>query len=412
MAETSAFFRESPEKYWDFSLLKHAPAYREAPADSRAKGLHALLVSGYGPAPDDCDFSEDEVIIGVNDPSPGPLSRKIPTEFFAYVGIPEGPVPEGGFPGIVLIHGGGGTAFPYQTLYWVKQGYAVIALDWYNQRPVPPADFDGTVTSPYDFPDEEPVAPPLSRVPLEGGKRQDHVSNVANMVLAHSLLLSWENVNPAKTAFVGLSWGSWYGAMVAAVDPRFQGGVEIYCGDVKENASFINGRFHHAAKVPLYWVTSTNDRHVTMSSLIRCFDECGKLENHSQVIRHPHSHIGFYFASVFRMAAHFTQGTPGLPKLSEITQDGNTVRAKILDPGKGILRAELCYTDSTDPVHYERVWKSLPAKIDGDIISAELPAGAHQFFLSAWDEECHSKDLCGSTCPVVLPPPGEQAETL
>ena len=153
MEPKSAFFRESPEKYWDFSLLKNAPAFREAPADSRAKGLQALLVSGYGPAPEDSAAFTGEIPIGTDDFSPAPLSAKVPAEFFAYIGIPEGPVPEGGFPGIVLIHGGGGTAFPYQTLYWVKQGYAVIALDWYNQRPVPPADFDGTVTSPYDFPD-------------------------------------------------------------------------------------------------------------------------------------------------------------------------------------------------------------------------------------------------------------------
>ena len=402
----SAFFRESPEKYWDFALLKNAPAFRDAPADSRAKGLQALLVSGYGPAPEDSGAFLGEIPIGTDDFSPDPLSAKVSAEFFAYIGIPEGPVPEGGFPGIVLIHGGGGTAFPYQTLYWVKQGYAVIALDWYNQRPVPPADFDGTVTSPYDFPDEEPVAPPLDKVPLDGGKRQDHVSNVANMVLAHSLLLSWENVNPAKTAFVGLSWGSWYGAMVAARDPRFQGGVEIYCGDVKENASFINGRFHHAAKVPLYWITGTNDLHLSMYSLKRCLEECGNLENHSQVIELPHAHIGFYFASCFRMAANFTRGGTGLPKLSEITQNGSSVSAKILDSGKGILRAVLCYTADTGPEQHKRLWQSIPAVIEGNHISAELPAGAHQFFISAYDEECHSHDLCGSTPPVILPFPG------
>lgn len=381
--ETS--LREAPEKYWDFAKLKDAPAYREVPfADSKAEGLLAVLVTGYGPAEDDKDFTA---------PQPKGLDKKVKAEFFAYIGFPEGPVPEGGFPGIVLIHGGGGTAYPQYTEFWVKQGYAVIALDWYNQRPIPP------------------VNSKASRTSLPGGRRQDHVSNVANMVLAHSLLRSLKNVNPDKTAFVGLSWGSWYGAIVASVDPRFKGGVEIYCGDVKRPSSklgksLVGGRFHHAAKIPLYWVAGTNDRNVTLESLDRGFRECAKLENKSLVIRLPHSHVGFYFDSCLRMAAHFTKGEPGLPKLSDITQNGNTVSAKILDPGKGVQFAVLCYTDSKDPEYHKRVWKSIPAKIEKDVITAELPAGAHQFFISAYEKKSRYNDLCGSTSPVILPFPG------
>ena len=36
---------------------------------------------------------------------------------------------------VVLIHGGGGTAYPQFVKRWIAKGYAVIALDWYNQRP-------------------------------------------------------------------------------------------------------------------------------------------------------------------------------------------------------------------------------------------------------------------------------------
>ena len=124
------------------------------------------------------------------------------------------------------------------------------------------------------------------------------------------------------------------------------------------------------------------------------------------VIRLPHSHVGFYFDSCLRMAAHFTKGETGLPKLSDITQNGNTVSAKILDPGKGVEYAELCYTDSKEKVYHKRVWKSIPAKIEKDVITAELPAGAHQFFLSAYEKKTRYNDLCGSTSPVILPVPG------
>lgn len=50
------------------------------------------------------------------------------TRVFAYVGIPE--VVNGNkLPGIVLVHGGGGTAFADWVEIWNNRGYAAIAMD-------------------------------------------------------------------------------------------------------------------------------------------------------------------------------------------------------------------------------------------------------------------------------------------
>ncbi|MFA6930669.1 MAG: alpha/beta fold hydrolase [Lentisphaeria bacterium] len=362
-------FREAPEKYWDFSELSQVPQFRESPfADSKCAGLRDLLITGA-----DVDGKR--------------------AEFFAYVGYPDTPVPSGGFPGILLIHGGGGTAYPQYMKLWLNQGYAVLALDWYNQRPL---------SKP-----EKLTETNVERAPLEGGKRSLHTVNIANMVLAHSLLRSLDNVNPEKTVFVGLSWGSWYGAMVAAVDPRFQGGIEIYCGDVVKNKdSMINGRFHHAVKVPLYWVASTNDQNVTPASLQNGFNECAKLENKSLVIRLPHSHVGFTFPSCFRMAEYFLKGGVGLPKLGTAQINGKGIRTDILAKGKGITHAILCYTeDANEPVTHKRLWKSIPAQFDETSVWAELPEKVFQCFLSAYDEKSPYNDLCGSTNLVEFPIP-------
>ena len=106
------------------------------------------------------------------------------------------------------------------------------------------------------------------------------------------------------------------------------------------------------------------------------------------------------------MAAYFTQKKPGLPKLGKIVHKGNTVSAKILEQGKGIKYAVLCYTASTETVYHLREWKSIPAVIDGDTVTAELPEGAHQFYLSAYEKDSKFHDLCGSTETIVLPFPG------
>lgn len=354
-------FREAPEKYWNFAELSQVPAYRESPyADSKCEGLQDLLIEGAA------------------------VEGKA-AEFFAYYGYPAGPVPAGGYPAVLLIHGGGGTAYPQYIKLWIEHGYAVMTLDWYNQRPL-----TGTI---------KPSETNVERAPLEGGRRQLHEVNVANMIIAHSLLRTLPQVNPEKTIFVGLSWGSWYGAMVAAVDPRFRGGIEIYCGDLKRDSkAFINGRFHHAAKVPLYWVASSNDQNATPLSLQAGFDECAKLENLSMVIRLPHSHIGFKFPSCFRMAEYFLKDGPGLPKLGRAQIEEKRISAHVLSQGKGITHAILCYTeDAEEEATHKRLWKSMPAQVTENMVSAELPNGVHQCFLSAYDEKSHYNDLCGST---------------
>ena len=388
-AIAAEFKQEPPEKYWDVpGLLTEIPKYKKSPyPDSDAKGLQAVLIRGYKRRPGQKN---------INSSSPDPLSTRTRGDFFAYIGFPDSPAPKGGFPGIVLIHGGGGTAFARYTRRWIRKGYAVIALDWYNSRPT------------YKDAAQSKIK---ENVPLPGGKIQDHVANVANMILCHSLLRSLPNVNPDKTAFVGLSWGSWYGAMVASIDNRFQGGVEIYCGDVKrdkdafknETLRFTNGRFHHAIKIPLYWIVSTIDQNMTLSTINEAFKECPTLYNKTIVNDLPHSHIGFDFDACFRMASHFTRKQPSLPKLGKITQKGNVVSAKILDPGKGITYAVLNYTDTDKEVRYhERKWKSVPAEINGDTISATVPAKAHHYYLSAYEKDSKFHDLCGSTETIVI----------
>ena len=362
----SRFVGEDPAKYWRLEELSAAPAYRELDDPVTAQpGLKSLMVSGKGP-------------------------NGSKAEFFCYYGRPEGPVPKGGFPGVVMVHGGGGTAYPNYTKDWIGLGFAVISIDWYNQRPAP-----GLTNVP-------PSHVTVPRIALDGGKRQDHVANVANMVLAHSLLRSFPEVNRDRTVFVGLSWGSWYGVCVAAVDDRFKGCVEIYCGDWnpgrKEFFQVVNGRFLPYAKVPMWWAVSTNDQNVTPRTSQDGFDACADFAGAAIVNRLPHSHIGFDFPSVRRMAKCFTGGAKPLPRLTRGMIEGGVASAEILDPGAGIASAKLGYTTCTNLPTWKREWKYAPAKIEGNRISAELPPGAVQCYLSAYEaEKSRFDDLCGST---------------
>ena len=51
------------------------------------------------------------------------------TRCFAYVGVPPDATESAPAPGIVLVHGGSGTAYPEWVRRWVRRGYAAIAVD-------------------------------------------------------------------------------------------------------------------------------------------------------------------------------------------------------------------------------------------------------------------------------------------
>ena len=353
-------FNEAPSKYWNADELMAAPAYKPAGfPDSEADGLKAVLFDG----------------LPVN-------GKKCPV--FAYIGYPEGKAPAGGFPAMVQVHGGGGTAYQEYARRWMKNGYAVIALDWYNQRPAC-AVKDGKAQT--------------VQLPLEGGRRQDHVTNVGNIVLAHSLLRTLPNVNPDKIGLIGISWGSWYGAMVTAVDSRFKFMLAVYCGGInKESEAFINGRFLHAAKVPMCWIAGSNDQNVTLAQIDAACKTTPTYANRAFVIRLPHSHVGYDFPFCFRVAGFYLKGEPPLPKLGDSTVKDGIIRAGVLEKGKGIRTCILGYTTDRDvtPWH-KRVWRSQPAELKDGVVSAKLPAGVFQCFLSAYDQDSPYNCCCGSS---------------
>lgn len=361
-------FREETDRYWDFKELAKTPVCRLCPEKvCTYLDLEPLLVKGKGPNDTDA-------------------------EFFAYFAKPAGAIPPGGFPAVLLTHGGGGTAFPLSVDQWRKAGFAVLATDWYNQMPAP------------GLTNAAPVEGSLPRVDLPGGKRNDIWANVANLVLAHSYLRSRSEVNPKKTVFVGLSWGSWYGSTLTALDPRFQGVVNIYCGDVKTSKGtslyLVNGRFLHAAKCPTWWVVGTNDGNVSPASSQTGFEECARCFGHAMIPRLPHSHIGFEFGSAMRMAKHFSCGEPSLPILGPTKIRGRMVSAKVLKPGKSIGRAVLHYTKDRNVVKNanERKWVEIPATFEAGVVSAEIPVGAFQAYLSLYEkDEGRFHDLCGSS---------------
>ena len=64
-----------------------------------------------------------------------------PTRIFAWWGLPEGASADKKVPAMVLVHGGGGTAFASWVKTWNDRGYAAIAMD--NCGGIPQGVWDG-----------------------------------------------------------------------------------------------------------------------------------------------------------------------------------------------------------------------------------------------------------------------------
>ena len=151
-----------------------------------------------------------------------------PTYVFAYVGIPDNASKDNPVPGVVLVHGGGGTAFADWVKMWNDRGYAAIAIDTEGKIPYQnitlksaenlsfeSVKHHGPINTSYED-SEKPV------------NQQYLYHAIAGTIAAHSFLSSFEEVDSSKIGLTGISWGGVISTNVAAYDDRFAFVVPVY----------------------------------------------------------------------------------------------------------------------------------------------------------------------------------------
>ena len=158
------------------------------------------------------------------------------TTVFAWMGLPE-LKPGEQCPAMVLLHGGGGTAFDSWVGLWNARGYAAIAIDQCGCQPQIPV-VDG---EPHDRnPDGGPPGWDQSVLQINDpptDQWQYHAITAA--IRAHSLLAHHPDVDADRIGVTGISWGGYMTCLVAAVDERFKCAVPVYgCGFLGENSGW------------------------------------------------------------------------------------------------------------------------------------------------------------------------------
>lgn len=330
-----------------------------------------------------------------------------PTRIFAYYGVPRTPSDQqpskGKFPAMVLIHGGGGTAFDRWVKLWNSRGYAAIAMDLCGCVPV------GTYGK---WQRHEQGGPPgwdasFSQLD-EAVEDQWTYQAVSAVAFAHSLIRSYPEVDADRTGVTGISWGGYMTSIVAGVDDRFKLAVPVYgCGFLGENSAWLPAfekmgankanlwlkqwdpsEYLGRAKMPMLWVNGTNDFAYPMDSWKKSYHLPQGERTLCLRIRMPHGHgaAGENPEEIHVFANSLLTGGSPLAKVTDHGVEGDMTWA-IFESPVAITKAELCLTRQSGRWQ-DREWESLAATIDPATskVTAKIPTDATVFYLNLFDD--------------------------
>ncbi len=257
-----------------------------------------------------------------------------PTRVFAYLGIPEAPAGKK-LPGMVLAHGGGGTAFPQWVQVWYDQGYASISMDLEGRLPGPDG-WRGGESHAFSGPARTGMFDDQDKPRNE----QWMYHAVADIMLANSLLRSLDTVDAEHIGLTGISWGGVLSSLTGGLDDRFVFAAPVYgCGYLYDSKGYFNrmgakddailekrkywdpARFFTNAPMPMVWINGDNDPHFSVDTLTHSHVSAGPESTLSIHPRMPHGHGPGWelkmVPEIFVTADHLLKGT-GAP-LARIT---------------------------------------------------------------------------------------------
>lgn len=328
-----------------------------------------------------------------------------PTRVFAYVGVPT-VAPGKKISGIVLIHGGGGSAFYRWVKLWNDRGYAAISMDTCGcisgnvkgdeQRnhirhawggPAGWGDFKNA---------DAPVAD------------QWTYHAVAATVRGHSLLRSLPGVDAERIGVTGISWGGYLTCIVAGVDDRFRFAIPVYgCGFLGENSCWNDNHFDGAtkgqaakwislwdpmqylplAKMPFLWVDGSNDFAYPLDSVQKSYRSLQVPYLLCTRLRMPHGHgaAGENPAEILAFANQTVCGGPKLPSFLSVSRNGLVVTAKFSTGDFKIDHAVLNYTLDSGKWQ-KRLWQEAPSTLHGGELTATLPDKTEVYYLNLFTD--------------------------
>ena len=320
-----------------------------------------------------------------------------PTRAFAWIGLPPGASKEKPVPGIVLVHGGGGTAYKDWVKEWNEQGFAAISIAVEGQT-----EQKGQAGAKWQRHEHGgPARPGTYADYAKPFEDQWMYHAVADTILANNLLRSLPEVDPAKVGIMGVSWGGVITSTVIGLDQRFAFAIPTYgCGGLHKAASHYSRHLANnslypilwdpnlrleKATMPVLWLSWTGDFHFPMDSLAASSEKVSGVSVFSLVPKFGHGHSpAWNRPESYAFAKSVVQdGKPWcVPESTKI--DGGTITA-VFNSTKPLNAATLTSTTGTGDTS-KRQWIEAAAtlKQEGEkwIATAPVPQGTTACFIN------------------------------
>jgi cephalosporin-C deacetylase-like acetyl esterase len=311
------------------------------------------------------------------------------TRGFAFYGLPEEASEDKKVPGVVLVHGGGGTAFAEWVRIWNERGYAAIAMDLEGR---------GHAWSGPNNQEYKDIAKPV--------QDQWMYHAVADVLLGHSLLRSFKQVDADRIGLTGISWGGIITNNVVGVDHRFSFAIPVYgCSYLYEMGNhyqktyeshtpeqkklqrmFWDGSAHlPRAKMPIFWLNGTNDFHFYPDKFYRSARLAPGTQNICMKVEMLHSHThGWAEPEIYAFADSIVNDAPPLATI--LDQGSANGRAWVrFSADVPVESVGLVYTADSG-IWHERKWHISPAEFVEGKAGCDIPDGTTVYYFNVTDE--------------------------
>ena len=315
-----------------------------------------------------------------------------PTRVFAWLGLPA--KRSGKVPGVVLVHGGGGTAFKEWVQKWNEQGFAAIsiAVEGQTDERIPEA--------PRGAPWKRHANAGPARNGIYGDSAEPLTDQwmyhaVSATILANSLLRSLPEVDATRVGVCGISWGGIITSTVVGIDPRFAFGIPIYGSGALDRAPNQYGRALKdqavyrevwepllrlpRATMPLLWLTGPRDAHFPLDVQQASYRAAAGPRLVSVPFDMKHGHPpGWNPPDSYAFAKSIVEtGRPWAREMSQEFRDG-TARVAF-ETTRTVNNASLIFKRDAD-------WEQAPAKLAASpgraTASASVPAGTSAYYFN------------------------------
>ena len=293
-------------------------------------------------------------------------------------------------PGAVLVHGGGATALADWVALWVKRGYAAISMDTCGCVPC------GS-PNPYFHPwprhaDGGPPGWGKLELAMEPVEEQWMYHALGAVILGHSLLRSFPQVDATRIGVTGISWGGVLTLLAAGYDPRFAFAIPVYGTgflNFPESALaygnpqvteeqrqrwfelFDPARILEKISLPCFMLNGTNDLSFPLGSFWKTAAANPAQTRMLVPLESPHNHtVSWQEETQWLFAEKVLKGQP-LPVITDCVRRDDMLRCRV--SGGDFKRAAVCWSCGSG-FWSGRKWRQTSATLSQDnTISCPLP---------------------------------------